>query len=224
MVDQRDDNRDDFIINEDFAAEEEEEEIHQRQYYRNSSEVFRKKSIITYAIGGLVLAVVVILFVLFLAGPEKEVDREYLQALEARMQQLEQKQASIGVLDQAFERLDKQEQALAVLDKKLTRLESTVTTQIDQIIKELGILHQKIAQKEASVSPAPKTVEKKQPVASKKAESKIKFYEVQAGDTLYRISRRYGLSIEQLRSYNNLAPDAAIYPGQKLNLGSNIKK
>jgi len=225
MVDQRDDNRDDFIINEDFAAEEEaEEEIHRQQYYRNSSEILRKKSIIPYAIGGLVLAVVVILFVLFLASPEKEVDRDYLQALEARMQQLEQKQASIGVLDQALERLGQQEQALAVLDKKLNRLESTVTTQIDQIIKELGVLHQKIAQNQASVTPAPKTVEKKQPVASKKAESKIKFHEVQAGDTLYRISRRYGLSIEQLRSYNNLAPDAAIYPGQKLNLSANTKK
>jgi len=224
MVDQRDDNRDDFIINEDFAAEEEEEEIHRQQYYRNSSEVFRKKSIIPFAIGGLVLVVVVILVVLFLARPENEVDREYLQALESRMQQLEQKQASIGVLDQALDRLGKQEQALAVLDKKLNHLESTVTTQIDQIIKELGELHQKTAQKQASVTPAPKTADKNQPVASKKAESTVKFHQVQAGDTLYRISRRYGLTIEQLRSYNNLAPDAAIYPGQKLNLSSNIKK
>jgi len=224
MVDQRDDNRDDFIINEDFAAEEEEEEIHRQQYYRNSSEVFRKKSIIPFAIGGLVLVVVVILVVLFLARPENEVDREYLQALESRMQQLEQKQASIGVLDQALDRLGKQEQALAVLDKKLNHLESTVTTQIDQIIKELGVLHQKTAQKQASVTPAPKTADKNQPVASKKAESTVKFHQVQAGDTLYRISRRYGLTIEQLRSYNNLAPDAAIYPGQKLNLSSNIKK
>lgn len=223
MVDQRDDNREDFIINGDYT-EEEAEELHQKEYYGNSSEVFRKKSIMPFVIGGVGLVVLVIMFVLIFSRPKNVVDQEYLQSLEARMQQMEKKLATIGVMDQTLERLGKQEQKSDLLDKKLNRLESTVTTQIDQIIKELGALHQKTAQKPATRAPTPKTVEKKQPVASKKTESTTKFHQVQTGETLYRISLRYGLSVEQLRSYNNLAPNAAIYPGQKLKLNPNGKQ
>jgi len=222
MVDPRDDNREDFIINEDYA--EEAEDLHQQEYYENSSEVFRKKSIMPFVLGGLGLVVVVIMFVLILSRPKNIVDQEYLQSLETRMQQLEKKQATIGVMDQTLERLAKQEQESDLLDKKLNRFATTVTTQIDQIIKELGALHQKTAQMPAARAPTPKTVVKKQPVASKKTEATTKFHQVQAGDTLYGISRRYDLTVDQLRSYNNLAPNAAIYPGQKLKLSPNEKQ
>jgi LysM repeat protein len=45
-----------------------------------------------------------------------------------------------------------------------------------------------------------------------------KAHKVQAGDSLYRISLQYGLSIELLRDYNNLEPNATIYPGQEIKL------
>ena len=45
-------------------------------------------------------------------------------------------------------------------------------------------------------------------------------YTVKKGDTLYRISRRYNLSVEQLRQYNQLDQKASIYPGQKLKVSS----
>jgi LysM repeat protein len=35
---------------------------------------------------------------------------------------------------------------------------------------------------------------------------------------MYSISRRYGLTVEQLRTYNNIGKNAAIRPGQKLKL------
>jgi len=222
MVDPRDGSREDFIINENYAAEEE-ADLSREEYYQSSLEVFRKKSSMPFIIGGLGLAVLVVMFVLILSRPKNIVDQEYLQSLETRMQQLEKKLATIGVMDQAIERLGKQEKKLEQLDKKTDRFESTVTTQIDQIIKELGLLHQKISQKTPASAPQPETAAKKQPVAAKKAQSKAQFHQVQAGETLYRISRQYGLSIAQLRIYNDLAANAAIYPGQKLKLSSNIK-
>ena len=215
MVDQRDDNREDFIINGDYA---EEEDLDREEYYKRPSEVFQKKSIMPFVIGGLGLIVVVVLVTLILSRPKNTVDQEYLESLEKRMQQMEKKLATIGVMDQIIMRLGKQEQDIDLLDKKINRFESTVTTQIDQIIKELGALHQKTSQKAASVAPQPKTVEKKQPGASNKAQPTAQFHQVQAGETLFRISRRYDLSVEQLRTYNDLAPNAAIYPGQKLKL------
>ena len=83
---------------------------------------------------------------------------------------------------------------------------------IDQIIKELGILHQKTTRTGMSGA------QTQQPAATSEAKDKSKYHQVQAGETLYGISRQYGLTVEQLRSYNNISPNATIKPGQKLKL------
>jgi hypothetical protein len=222
MVDQREGNREDFIINENYASEE--VDLSREEYYDRPSEAFRLKSIIPFVIGGLGLVAVVVILVLIFSRPKNSVDQEFLQSLETRVQQLEKKLATIGVMDQIIERLDKQAQDLDRIDKITDRFEATVTTQIDQIIKELGALHQKTSQLKATAGPQPRMPAKKQPVVSQKVKSTAKFHQVLPGETLYRISRRYGLSVEQLRSYNDLSPDTAIYPGQKLRLDPKPKQ
>ena len=217
MVDPRDGNREDFIINENYAPAEE-VDLSREEFYERPSAAFKKKSIAPVVIGGLGLIVLVVILVLIFSRPKNIVDQKQLQALETRMQQLEKKLATIGVMDQIIERLGKQEQELDRFEKKTDRFESTVTTQIDQIIIELGALHQKISQIRTAAAPQPKTAVKKQPDSSRKTKSTAKFHQVQPGETLYRISRRYGLSVVQLRSYNDLSPNTAIYPGQKLKL------
>jgi len=216
MSDQRGDTRNDFIITEDDRDDT--QNLQREEYYSRTSEVFRQKSIIPFVIGGLGLVVLVMMVVLLVASPENGPDQQYLQSLESRIRQLEQMLAATAETDRTLERLDRQEQNFSALDKKLNRLESTVTTQIDQIIKELGALHQKTAQ-----GPAPVTAAAKKPVRTKKPESAAKYHQVQAGDTLYGIGRRYDLSVEQLRSYNNLGPNAAIYPGQRLRLSPDTR-
>ena len=218
MVNRGDENREDFIIDGGYG-EEEADDLRPEGYHGTSLQVFHNKSIMPFVIGGVGLIVLVIFFVVYLSKSNKRPDPEYLQSLEARMQQLENKLGTIGIMDQPLERIGKQEQKLALLEKNLARLESTVGTQIDQILKELNILHQKTGHKTDSKASAPPKAEKEKPVASKKTETKANFHQVQAGETLYGISRRYGLSVDQLRGYNNLAPNTAIYPGQKLKVG-----
>ncbi len=43
-------------------------------------------------------------------------------------------------------------------------------------------------------------------------------YTVQAGDNLFRIALRYGLSMEELAAYNNITNPALIYVGQELRI------
>lgn len=49
-----------------------------------------------------------------------------------------------------------------------------------------------------------------------KVETKALYHRVSSGETLYGISRRYGLTVKDLRHLNKLSPEANIYPDQKL--------
>jgi murein DD-endopeptidase MepM/ murein hydrolase activator NlpD len=54
-------------------------------------------------------------------------------------------------------------------------------------------------------------------VAKQRVEGKIK---VRRGDSLYKIARRYGVSLRGLIDFNGLKPPYTIFPGQKLRLPS----
>jgi len=43
-------------------------------------------------------------------------------------------------------------------------------------------------------------------------------YTVRSGDSLYRISKKYNVSIKELRRWNNLTKDKHLQPGQNLKL------
>ncbi len=220
MVDPRIENREDFVISEDKAAEQV-DDFRREEYYPGSADIFRKKSALPFIIGGVGLIVLVVIFGILLSGRKDAVDRDYLQSLETRIEQLEKKLAATGGTDQTLEQLDKQERELTAMGERFKGLESTVTTQIDQIIKELGTLHQKITGPAVSPERTAPPAEKKTPAVAQKKEAIPEFHQVQAGETLFRISRRYGLTVEQIRSYNHIAAGAAIYPGQKLKLRPN---
>lgn len=214
MVDSAKDNHEDFVISEDYDTEGE-EKLGPENYYGNQTGILQNKSNLFYIIGGIGLLIIVILFVIVLSRPSEVVDREQLQALEEKIQGLEKRLATIGLLDQALDRIDNNEKELSLIMERVDRFEGTVTTQIDQIIKELGALHQKKGLASAPRAKSP------QPVAKSTEEKKTKVHEVSAGETLYSISRRYGLTVDQLRTYNDIGLKAAIQPGQKLRLTAN---
>ena len=207
MVDPKFESRDNFVINNKYD-DEEVQELNREDYYDDHAGMFRKKYLTPVTIGVVGIIVIVILFVIFLSGPKDVVDSRQLQSLETKIQQLEKKLASIGVIDQALDRLGKQEEKLNLISERFDRFNSTVTTQIDQIIKELGVLHQKSSQ-----TPQPVKIDQK--------ETTPNFHLVRPEETLWGISRRYGLTLDQLRSYNNIGRKATIQPGQRLKLTPN---
>ena len=211
MVDSPKDNREDFVISEDDDTDGE-EDLGQQDYYEDQTGLFHNKLNRTYIIGAIGLVIIVILLVMVLAGPSDVVDRQQVQALEDRIQQLEKRITTTGVMDEALGRIDSNEKELSLIMERVDRFEGTVSTQIDQIIKELGKLHQK-----AGTAPATKA-KTPQPAAKSTPEKQTKVHEVRTGETLYSISRRYGLTVDQLRTYNNIGKDTAIRPGQKLKL------
>jgi hypothetical protein len=211
MVDSPRDKREDFVISEDNDTDDE-EDLDRQDYYDDQPGLFQNKLSPTVIIGGIGLVIIVILLIVVLAGPSDVIDRQQFEALEERVQQLEKRITTTGLMDEAVGRIDSNEKELSLIMERMDRFEGTVTTQIDQIIKELGKLH-----RQAGSAPAAK-VKTTQPAADSTPEKQTRVHEVRAGDTLYSISRRYGLTVDQLRSYNNIGKDTAIRPGQKLKL------
>lgn len=213
MVDSPKDNHEDFVISKADDTQGE-EDLGREGYYGNQTSMLQNKLSVPYILGGIGLVIIVILLVIVLSRPSDVVDRQQLQALEERIQGLEKRLATVDLIEQALDRIGNNEKDLNLIMARADRFEGTVTTQIDQIIKELGTLHRKTGSAPVPKASAPP------PVAKSTTEKKTKVHEVSAGETLYSISRRYGLTVDQLRTYNHIAKDAAIHPGQKLKLST----
>jgi hypothetical protein len=207
MVDPKLETHDNFVINDKYD-DGDIQELNREDYYDNHSGIFHNKYLKRFTIGGVGIVVIVVLLVIFLSGHDDTVDSRKVQLLEVKIKQLEKKLASMGALDQAFDRLDELEQKLSLISEQNDRSDRTVMTQIDQIIKELGLLHQKSSQA-------------LKPVKADQKKTISKFHQVRAQETLWSISRQYGLTLDQLRSYNNIGPKATIQPGQRLKLTPN---
>ena len=104
------------------------------------------------------------------------------------------------------------EKRLDWLEAEFTSLKIYIASKLDQAIKEMELDRRTATTQNA---PSAKTLP---PAQKEPKDVKPKVHKVQAGESLSRISRYYGLSIKQLRNFNNLESDSIIYPGQELKL------
>jgi LysM repeat protein len=146
-------------------------------------------------------------------------EKAQLLALESRLEQLE---GRLGSLDGegALSQTGGSGNQLILLTERLDQLEANMTARMNNMVKELNTPPPRptsTAVQKAETAPKSEATEAAPAV---KKEPPGKTHTVKQGDTLYRISRRYNLSVEQLRQYNKLDPKASIYPGQKLKVTS----
>ncbi len=160
--------------------------------------------------GGLGVLLVIVLFMLIFGGEEGGKADERLSALQARVDQIEKKLASVAGLEERLAQAEKQarlaQQSMAGADRQFNILEGK--------IEELSLKAQ-APQKKESAAPAkaePPKKEQEKPAAQNAEKTHV----VKAGETLYQIGSKYGTSVEELRRLNQLKPGQAIHPGQKL--------
>jgi LysM repeat protein len=164
---------------------------------RNSSETVDLKFQRTVRIlGGSVLLVLLILFAHIYRGgtnlsPEDlKGIRTDLANLEKRLWTLEEK---ITFLEESGKDMQQ-----SILGAKRSR--ETISGNLKDLSREIGQFEKRI-----------------ESIEGKRREQATKeYYEVRPGDTLYRISQKYGISLDELRRLNGLAPDHLLRPGQKL--------
>jgi len=162
------------------------------------------------AAGGALL--IVLLFVLF-SGNDDPIGKETIGALDKRLAELDARISDLETARPAPEAMAAPSREVAELKQRVLQLEASVNDRIQRLSASVSNM-----QKKAPAPSVSKPAEDTAPVpADTGGEPKI--HQVRAGETLYSIARRYGLSVQDLRRLNALESGAYIHPGQKLVVG-----
>lgn len=176
---------------------------------------------VRYLYWGLGIAVVagVVLLLLLFSNINNPADMTRINDLEKRIQDLEQQLEKIDGVDQKVTRIWEQAKSFENFKARFDRSESSMSLRMDHLAMSLDALQKKTNETLSKVdklekAPAPKGAPVKPPAVKKAAAKKT--HTVAAGDTLFNISRRYGLSVDALQKINKLPKGAVLHVGQTL--------
>jgi LysM repeat protein len=117
-------------------------------------------------------------------------------------------QSKVTALEQKMAGLETQ---LAELQGKISSLapDPALIRRVDGLAQKIEALDkQKQPTAESKANPSPSSI---MPVSIEK-----QYHTVQNGETLYRISKKYGISLEELRKLNHLSADQPLRAGQEI--------
>ena len=171
---------------------------------------FSSHKILMLSAVGISLLVLVILVVWFFSPRDMSINSEQLKILESRVSALENKIRRFDKINEKLIHLENQTKKFAHAVDRFDQFETSTALRMDVLAKELVVLQNA----KSEIKPVATHI----PASEKKKEEKtgVKYHVVKAGETLYSISRGYGLSVDVLRKFNDLKNDITIYPGQKL--------
>jgi hypothetical protein len=194
------------------SENEEEEEYFEEAYSPLKSRKFTLgfnwsslpgKPVFWFAGGAVIL--LILLLILFAGGdadfPQRDEFDKRIALLENRLELLDQ-------IDDRLEILEKERGGTQPIMKRLERLETGIAKKLTDMSNRISRMQKQIA-----------AVPKKQDIkASGTGATSGQYHVVQKGETLYSISKKYGLTVEALKRINKLDKDAVIQPGQRLSL------
>lgn len=168
----------------------------------NGSSLFGKP-VFWYAAGAVILVILII--VVFSGGDSDTPQRD---AFEKRIVLLENRLELLDQIGGRLEVLEKDKSGTKPLMVRLERLETDIAKKLTDMSDKINKIQKQMAT--ASVKQGSKA-----DVSSKPAGQ---YHVVQKGETLYSISKKYGLTVEQLRRLNKFDKEVLIQPGQRLSL------
>jgi membrane-bound lytic murein transglycosylase D len=97
------------------------------------------------------------------------------------------------------------------IEKQNSELQTKISNSVmaNKVETQVNTLEKQITQSQAD--------KKFSTDSSKKSKAvKKRYHEVKRGETLYRISKQYGITVDELRQFNKLSANQPIEVGQKL--------
>lgn len=159
--------------------------------------------------GGAGLLVLIILILWLFLGSNGGSNEE-LSFIEARLGRLEDRIKNTRTLEDRIRQIEEQQkavtQSLLIADRSLRTLKED--------FNQLTAAYENMQKK---TTPVPQEAEVSPPVQKEPiSKSKKGYHVVSRGETLYRISQKYGISVEELRRLNKMDSNSLIHPGQEL--------
>jgi anti-anti-sigma factor len=122
---------------------------------------------------------------------------------------IEELQKRVALLEERMTQAGGQVKNVSVMQEKIEGLRKEFAEKTKQIESDLAKLRQQV--EPAPAKPVPTT----RPPAAPPPKT-VKHHTVMQGETLFSISKKYGISVDELRRLNNLKPSQTIGVGQKL--------
>ena len=178
---------------------------------RSSLQTLSQGKILLFGGAGLLVLIVLVLL-LFIGGNGDS--KEDLSLIQTRLTLLEARIKNTEALGDRIQQIEEQQmgvrQSLLKADRSIRSLKGDLT--------QLTEAFENSRKKTTAVAPK---AEVKQPAQEETISQPEKGYHVVSrGETLYRISKKYGIPVAKLRRLNNMDPSALIHPGQKLLIAS----
>lgn len=192
MEENSDNEMDDFMEGIDDELQEERDQSPSRQNKTPSESDSTIKLLILAAVGVLVLIVLMVILFTGSGGLSKE----DLAPMEARLNQLENRLKTLEPLAERMETIDKRTKGIERSLASLRRSNSALKKQITAVNLKMG------KQQKTGV-PAP-------------SKSKSRYHTVRRGDTLYSISKKYSVTIDDLLKLNKMKKGQELKIGQKV--------
>jgi LysM repeat protein len=208
------------LMNEDYferTRDEVDESIGERIGYSTTDQRMRhRKSFLSFMPPAKTLILIgagilfFIILIALLSGDNSELLKKDIAAISKR----------VDLLEKRLIRLEEAELRIAALQKQGNTLQQSLG-EADRSIKSLTQRVDSLTQSfEARAKETPSVTKEIEASADKKRKAvspdKRSVHEVRRGDSLYRIALKYGLTVDELCKLNNIKPNQAIYPGQKL--------
>jgi LysM repeat protein len=145
---------------------------------------------------GFIGIILILLIVLLFRGGDKAVTED-VNALKTRVEQMEKRASSMEAAAKKMDAVDGQIKGLQQSVSKVEGAQRSLAERID-----------KLAQRAEKPS-APQA-------AQKKPSAQAKLHEVQPGETIFSIAKKYNLSAEQFLKLNNMTKKDTLQAGQKV--------
>jgi hypothetical protein len=157
------------------------------------------------------------LTMLLLGGGGDGAGGQHIAQIEERIRQLEERLDNYKAIDEKVTLIWEQAKSFEKFKDRFDRSEASASLRMDHLTMSLEALQKQVAEKSRpqaqTVAPKAAPADQKPAKAPKRD---IQYHQVTAGDTLYSISKHYGLSVEQLLKINRMDKTQVIVPGQKL--------
>jgi len=117
------------------------------------------------------------------------------------------------------------EQKVSEFEKQLMELQGKLNASgadsTQTLLQRLDALTQKVEAMEKQKQPIAGSKAKPSALSKPVSSSEKRYHKVQKGETLSQISKKYKISVEELRKLNNLSPNKPVRIGQKLLVSTN---